>query len=117
MDGQDLPIRNTRRPRKRGFRAILLATVLGTALGAAPAYVPSVLAQQQSNAKNLTQQVNPSPRETLPSLAPIVQKVMPAVVNISVTSTITDMSGSDQQDTTPPDNGGNGNGPGPNSRR
>jgi serine protease Do len=108
MDGQDLPVENNRRPLKRSFRAILLATALGAAVGAAPVYAPSVLAQQDSSVQNLTKQAQSTPQQELPSLSPIIQKVMPAVVNISVTSKITDQSESDDSDASPD------TGPGPN---
>jgi serine protease Do len=112
MDGQDLPARNNRRPRKRSFRAILLATALGVAIGAAPAYAPSVLAQQESSTQNLTKQAQSTPQQVLPSLSPIIQKVMPAVVNISVTSKISEGSSDDESDASP--DAGPGTGPGPN---
>jgi serine protease Do len=84
---------------KRSFRAALLATTLGaSALGVTfvPSFAPVASAQSTMPAANLTQQaqqVSPG----LPSLSPIIQKVMPAVVNVSVTLK-SDAGGDDQDD-------------------
>jgi serine protease Do len=70
---------------KRSFRNALLATALGASL-LVPAFAPFALSQETQGGQNLTPQAQAQPKELLPSLSPIIQKVMPAVVNISVVS-------------------------------
>ncbi len=67
------------------FRGALLATALSASL-ILPAFAPSgpALAQGQVSGQNLTQQTQQQAVQALPSLSPIIQKVMPAVVNVSV---------------------------------
>jgi serine protease Do len=65
---------------KRSFRGALLATALGASL-----IVPSFAPFAWSQTPNLTQQTQQQTQQALPSLSPIIQKVMPAVVNVSVT--------------------------------
>jgi serine protease Do len=86
---------------KRSFRNALLATALGVTL-AVPALAPFALAQDPQGGQNLTQQIQAQTqtKDLLPSLSPVIQKVMPAVVNISVTSKGGDMQNSDE-DATP----------------
>ncbi len=84
---------------KRSLRDMLLATALGASL-IVPALAPLAFAQDAQGGQNLTQQTQTQTRELLPSLSPIIQKVMPAVVNISVVSKGGDMQ-SDEEDATP----------------
>jgi serine protease Do len=80
---------------KRSFRGALLATALGVSF-IVPSFTSVASAESAVPVANLTQQAQQlSPG--LPSLAPIVQKVMPAVVNISVTLK-SDAGGDDQDD-------------------
>jgi serine protease Do len=80
---------------KRSFRAALLATALGATL-VVPSFAPSASAQSTAPAANLTQQAQ-QVAPGLPSLSPIIQKIMPAVVNVSVTLK-SDAGGGDQDD-------------------
>ncbi len=82
MEATNLPQSRLVRTPRQSFRHALLATALGAAL-VLPSFAPSALAQGQG--QNLTQQTQQQTAQALPSLAPIIQKVMPAVVNISVT--------------------------------
>jgi serine protease Do len=94
MDQIITQTRNFIAPPKRSFRGTLLATALGASL-IVPSFAPLALAQGTAQTPNLTQQaqqVTPG----LPSLAPIIQKVMPAVVNVSVT--LKSDAGDDQDD-------------------
>jgi serine protease Do len=76
---------------QRSLRKALLATALGAVI-VVPTLVPYGMAQSTSG-QNVTQQ---SP-QLLPSLSPIIQKVMPAVVNISVTSKPGAVSSGDEE--------------------
>jgi serine protease Do len=81
-------------PSRAVARPALLAVGLGLALAAMP--VPSVAqnaaspnaanqnAESNAPAKNITRQVQNQTAVSLPSLHPIVDRVMPAVVNVSV---------------------------------
>src|SRR4051794_34258644 len=65
---------------RRSFRAAIMATTMGVTLALSPlAMTAPALAQNQ------TQQVQSQTAVPLQSLSPIVERVMPAVVNISVT--------------------------------
>jgi len=68
-------------------RPALLAVGLGLVLGASPAPATAQGAPANQNAApepNITQQVQSQTSVSLPSLHPIVDRVMPAVVNVSV---------------------------------
>ncbi len=99
MRRDDLPVPSVRTPSRHSFRAMLLATALGAAL-VLPAFAPGASAQSQMGPQNLTQQAQPLP-QALPSLSPIIEKVMPAVVNISVTSNAAEASPTDDEQTMP----------------
>jgi serine protease Do len=96
----------------RSLRGALLATALGAAL-IVPTFAPNASAQSATPAANLTQQAQ-QVAPGLPSLSPIIQKVMPAVVNVSVTlKSDAGSSDPDDEDATPqrddqdgPDGGG-----------
>ncbi len=104
MDHNNMPARGGPPLRKRSFRTMLLATALGASL-AVPTLAPMAFGQSQMGAQNLTQQTQQAAPQTLPSLSPIIKKVMPAVVNISVTSKVTDNTPSEDQQAFPGDNG------------
>src|ERR1700744_124906 len=84
-------------PAPKRLRDALLATALGASL-IVPALAPLALPQAAQGGQNLQPQTQT--KELLPSLSPIIQKVMPAVVNISVTSKGGDMQ-SDEEDAQP----------------
>jgi serine protease Do len=90
---------------KRSFRGALLATALGASL-----IVPSFAPFAWSQTPNLTQQTQQQTQQALPSLSPIIQKVMPAVVNVSVTMK-GDMPMSGDEDVGPDNQSDNGPGP------
>jgi serine protease Do len=79
---------------QRSLRKALLATALGAAI-VVPTLAPYGMAQSQPG-QNLTQQAQQQ-SPVLPSLSPIIQKVMPAVVNISVTSKPGAVSSGDEE--------------------
>src|SRR6266851_7649162 len=81
---------------KQGFRGALLASALG-ALLVLPSFAPSGWAQTQ----NLTQQRQQLTQQALPSLSPTIQKVMPAVVNVSVTMKGDAAMSSDDEEASP----------------
>ena len=65
-------------------RALLRSTLIASAAALALAVAPALgLAQNAPAEKNLTAQVQKQPMVQMPSLAPLVQKVLPAVVSIS----------------------------------
>src|SRR5690348_2792467 len=82
-------------PAPKRLRDALLATALGASL-IVPALAPLAFAQEAQGGQNLTQQTQTQTKELLPSLSPIIQKVMPAVVNISVTSKGGDMQSGEE---------------------
>src|SRR5258708_6189270 len=91
---------------KRSFRAAVLATVLGGSI-ALGAFAPYAIGQDQG--QDLTQQAQQQGQQVLPSLAPIIQKVSPAVVNVSVvlkSDQAAAMGGDDQE--SGPDSGPGG---------
>ncbi len=93
------PHRSTAGSAFRRVRAAALATTVGLALVFAPAAMaPQAAAQQLSAAEN---------QLPLPSFAPLVKKVLPAVVNISVTerSAIVPESGEQSDDEDSPEQG------------
>jgi serine protease Do len=92
--------------RGRSLRASLLATALGAAL-VLPTFGPMVLAQ---TALPVTAGATTNSTQLMPSLSPIIQKVMPAVVNISVTSKVGDATPSSEDEQVSPgaDEGDNG---------
>jgi serine protease Do len=94
---------------KRNFRGALLASALGASL-VLPSFAPYSWAQTQ----NLTQQTQQQTQQALPSLSPIIQKVMPAVVSVSVTMRGDAAMSGDDEETGPDNQSDNGNGPGPN---
>src|SRR5258707_7514341 len=94
---------------KRNFRGALLASALGASL-VLPSFAPSSWAQTQ----NLTQQTQQQTQQALPSLSPIIQKVMPAVVSVSVTMRGDAAMSGDDEETGHDNQSDNGNGPGPN---
>ncbi|MBV8650485.1 MAG: trypsin-like peptidase domain-containing protein, partial [Alphaproteobacteria bacterium] len=98
-------------PAPKRLRDALLATALGASL-IVPALAPLAFAQEAQGGQNLTQQTQTQTREVLPSLSPIIQKVMPAVVNISVTSKGGEMQPGDDEDAQPGAFGQNDNGQG-----
>ena len=64
----------------RGARSLMMAGGIALAL----AFAPSLAGAQDSGAgKNITAQTQKQPVVALPSLAPLAQRVLPAVVNIS----------------------------------
>ena len=97
MDIDPIPMRQPA-PR-RSFRRALLATALGAVI-LVPALMPFATAQDQQAGQNPTQQTQQQMAQSLPSLSPIIKKVMPAVVNISVASKASDTQG-DDGDVTP----------------
>jgi serine protease Do len=105
MEVSNLPERRLVRTPRPSFRNALLATALGAAL-VLPSLAPSVWAQGQ----NLTQQTQQQTAQALPSLSPIIQKVMPAVVNISVTMK-GDAAVGDDEEAGPDNQSDNGGGP------
>ena len=93
---------------KRSFRSALLASALGASL-VLPSFAPSGWAQTQ----NLTQQTQQQTQQALPSLSPIVQQVMPAVVNVQVTMKGGAAMSGDDEETGPDNQSDDGDGPGP----
>src|SRR5690348_836748 len=87
----------------RRVRALALATSVGLGLALAPA----AWAQTASPAPLLQPQV---PGSALPSFAPLVKKVLPAVVNISVTERANAPDGDEDQDADSDTPGGGGGG-------
>jgi serine protease Do len=68
------------------LRAALMATTMGVTLALSPlAFAQSPAAQSPAAQPSQTQQVQSQTAVPLQSLSPIVERVMPAVVNISVT--------------------------------
>jgi serine protease Do len=80
---------------KLRFRGALLATALGASV-IVPSFAPIASAQTGMPPANLSQQAQQA-NPGLPSLSPIIQKVMPAVVNVSVTLK-SDAGGGDPDD-------------------
>jgi serine protease Do len=107
MKSTNLPQRGLSRAPKQSFRHALLATALGAAL-VLPSFAPS--ASAQAPGQNLTQQTQQQSAQALPSLSPIIQKVMPAVVNISVTMK-GDAAMDDDGEANPDNQSDNGGGP------
>ncbi len=111
MERTNLPQRSLAPTPRLSFRGALLATALGASL-ILPAFAPAAqaLAQEQATGQNLTQQTQKQAAQALPSLSPIIQKVMPAVVNVSVTMKGDAAVGGDDEDSGPdsgPDAGPN----------
>ncbi len=79
-----MPIVNTSsRLRAKVLPKVLLGGVAGLTLLLAPAVGGAQTAQSSSDQKNITAQIQQAPAVNLPSLSPLVQRVSPAVVNIS----------------------------------
>jgi serine protease Do len=93
---------------KLSFRGALLATVLGASL-VLPSFAPYALAQVQG--QNLTQQPQQQAPQPLQSLSPVIAKVMPAVVNISVTMKPDTATSGDGEDATVDNQSDHGSGP------
>jgi serine protease Do len=98
MEATSLPDKKLVRTPRQSFRNALLATALGVAL-VLPTFAPSAWAQAPG--QNLTQQAQQQSVKGLPSLSPIIQKVMPAVVNISVTMKNDAATGGDDEEAGP----------------
>ncbi len=83
MTSRDIQFLGVAPAPKRSLRAALMASAMAASL-TLPVLAPYALAQGDSKGENLTRQVGQHPTALLPSLSPIVQKVLPAVVNVSV---------------------------------
>ncbi len=108
MDRRRLSKRFSAPAPKRSFRGALLASALGASL-VLPSFAPSGWAQTQ----NLTQQTQQQTQQALPSLSPIVQQVMPAVVNVQVTMKGGAAMSGDDEEAGPDNQSDDGDGPGP----
>ncbi|HZB91050.1 MAG TPA: hypothetical protein VE397_06390, partial [Stellaceae bacterium] len=82
---------NPFRPRASAFRRIR-AAALATTVGLSLAFAPTVWTWAQTPAPSAANQA------ALPSFAPLVKKVLPAVVNISVTEKQDASDDGDQMD-------------------